>query len=195
MSSFSLIKSFGQDFSNSPLGIQTVVSQLPPPAAGSLSSVGFQIGSRWYTEPTNQWYVFGSGQSWTLQNTGGGGMNQPLIWVTVTSNQGMSTNTGYLVIPSGTQVSLTLPLTSAVGDQVQVLAASYSLGAPPVVPGFVITQGAGQQILQGNTMATTLGPAGSLEAVVQGQSVALVCVVANTTWNLLPTGSGSVFFN
>lgn len=194
MSTFSLVKSFGQDFTNSPQGIQTVVSQMAPPSPSSLSAYSFTIGSRWYVEPTNQWYIFGSNQTWTLQNTGGGS-NAPLTWVTVNSSQGTTTNTGYLVVPTVSQVALSLPLTSAVGDQLVVLAASYTLGAPPAAPGFVITQAASQQILQGNTLGTTLGAAGSLEAVVQGQSVILVCVIANLTWNVLPIGSGTLIYN
>src|SRR5579863_4166819 len=100
MTAFSLIKSFGQDFTNSPQGIQTIISQTAPPGITSLSAATFTTGARWYVQPTNQWYIFGD-SSWTLQNTGGG-TNQPLTWVTVNTSQGLSTNTGYIVIPTVT---------------------------------------------------------------------------------------------
>ncbi len=50
--------------------------------------------------------------------------------------------------------------------------------------GWQITQAAGQQIFFGTTQ-TTLGGGGSLTSSATRDSIEIVCVVANLTWNVI----------
>lgn len=88
----------------------------------------------------------------------------------------MATNSGYVCISPGGALSLSLPAVSALGDEIEVtLDGSTS---------FTITQGAGQQIRLGN-LATTAGVGGSLASTQQGDSLRMVCSIANLKWNVL----------
>jgi hypothetical protein len=49
---------------------------------------------------------------------------------------------------------------------------------------FTVTQGAGQQIREGN-VATTAGVGGSIASTQQGDSLRMVCSVANLKWIIL----------
>lgn len=92
-------------------------------------------------------------------------------WDTVSSSQSMIVNNGYIVT-SGS-LNLLLPISSTVGDTIcVVLDAGVS---------WAITQGAFQQIRFANTL-TTLGVTGSIASTSQGDSVTLICSVANTRW-------------
>lgn len=101
-----------------------------------------------------------------------------LTWSTVSSNQLMLSNNGYIV--TGGLLALTLPTASTVGDIIVVTLDSVSGGS------WTITQGAGQQILLG-TFQTTLGFSGSLSSTADGDSVTLVCTIANTRWSSYAT--------
>ena len=83
----------------------------------------------------------------------------------------MQMNTGYLVT-LGT-APLLLPTQSNVGDVVAVILNGGT--------SWTIAQTAGQQIRVG-THLTTMGTGGSVASVSQGDSLELVCTVANTTW-------------
>lgn len=94
-------------------------------------------------------------------------------WNTITAaSQTMSSNNGYLTNSAGL-VTLTLPTSSAVGDEIAV----SGQGAG----GWTIAQGAGQQIQVGPT-ASTLGVAGTVSSSNQYDSIRLVCMVASTLW-------------
>lgn len=105
----------------------------------------------------------------TVNSTGGGH-----TWTTTSANvANMSANTGYFCISPGGALTLGLPTTSALGDAIRVnLAGATS---------WQITQGAGQQIGLGST-STTLGAGGSLTSTAQGDSIQIVCRVANLRW-------------
>jgi len=97
-------------------------------------------------------------------------------WVMVSgSTQAMSANIGYIANDS-TLVTLTLPTTAAQGTTIEV--AGNGLG------GWLIAQNAGQQINYG-VDSTTSGTGGSLASTQRYNAIRLLCVSANTKWNVL----------
>src|SRR5574338_1695156 len=74
-------------------------------------------------------------------------------WSTVSTNQSMVSNNGYIAISPGGALTFALPAASAVGDILEIIL----YGATS----FQITQAAGQQIRIGNQQ-TTAGATGSL---------------------------------
>jgi len=99
-----------------------------------------------------------------------------LTWSAIIASQTLAINNGYVCIAPGGALSLALPAVSAVGSIIVV--------ALDGATSFTITQGAGQQIRIGNT-TTTAGVGGSLASTQQGDTVYMVCSVANLKWNVL----------
>lgn len=98
-----------------------------------------------------------SGTTWTVETSGP---------VTLAASNGYVAN-------SASQITFTLPATSAVGDTYQVN--SINTG------GFTITENAGQSIIIGNE--TTTATTGSLTSnSTQGDWVEIVCTVADTSF-------------
>jgi hypothetical protein len=96
-------------------------------------------------------------------------------WNTISASQMLASNNGYFCIGGGA-LSLSLPSVSAVGDTIKIsLDGSTS---------FTVTQGAGQSIKFAIT-ATTTGAGGSLGSTGQGDSIEMVCSVANLRWNVV----------
>lgn len=107
----------------------------------------------------------------TISTSGAG-----LSWSAISASQTLVVKNGYICVSPGGALSLALPATSVVGDVIVVtLDGSTS---------FTITQSAGQQIRIGNA-ATTAGVGGSLASTQQGDSIFMVCSVANLKWNVL----------
>ncbi len=107
----------------------------------------------------------------TISVTGSG-----ITWNTISSSQTLLTNNGYFCVSPGGALSLSLPATSNLGDTIEVsLDGSTS---------FTITQGAGQSIRLGN-LSTTAGVTGSISSTQQGDSLRMVCQIANLKWNVL----------
>lgn len=97
-------------------------------------------------------------------------------WTTVTgTSQAMQGNNGYIA-NNGALVTLTLPATSTVGDEIDIIGKGAG--------GWSIAQGAGQQIVIGNT-ASTLGAGGSVASTNAKDSLQLICTAANTEWTIL----------
>ncbi len=96
-------------------------------------------------------------------------------WTVITANQTAAIGNGYFDNKAGT-LALLLPATSAVGDVIEVTNENTATGTQ-------ITQAAGQQILLGNTN-TTLGAGGSLTSTQVGDTLKLVCKVANTIFRV-----------
>lgn len=96
-----------------------------------------------------------------------------LTWSVIAVNQTAVINNGYFCNKAGT-LALALPAASAVGDIIEVSNINTATGIQ-------FTQAAGQQIFIGNT-STTLGAAGTLTSSQVGDSLKLVCGVANTFW-------------
>lgn len=96
-------------------------------------------------------------------------------WSVITADQTAVVNNGYFCNKAGT-LALALPAASAVGDTIQVTNENTALGVQ-------FTQAAGQQILIGNTN-TTLGATGTLTSSAVGDTLTIVCKVANTIWRV-----------
>ncbi len=108
----------------------------------------------------------------TIAATGAGSFT----WSVITANQTAVVNNGYFCNKAGT-LALLLPAASAVGDTIEVSNENTALGTQ-------LTQAAGQQILIGNTN-TTLGATGTLTSTAVGDTLTLVCYIANTTWRVV----------
>lgn len=89
------------------------------------------------------------------------------------TTQSMSVNTCYIA-NNASLVTLTLPTTSAIGSRIIV----HYKGAG----GWKIAQNAGQQIRFGSTTTTTT--TGYLSSSSVGDVVTLVCITANTLWQV-----------
>jgi hypothetical protein len=110
----------------------------------------------------------GSGNTITIIATG-------VIWQVIGASQTLLVNNGY-ICTSGGALLLTLPLVSSVGDIIEVtLDGSTS---------YKIVQNAGQLIRLGN-VSTTSGVTGFILTYAQGDSLRLVCSIANTKWNVI----------
>lgn len=98
-------------------------------------------------------------------------------WTVVTgASQALAVNNGYIANNAGT-INFSLPASSAVGNTIRITGINNATG-------WKITQGAGQQIFFG-TSSTTAGAGGSITSSATRDSIEIVCVVANTTWNVL----------
>jgi len=97
-------------------------------------------------------------------------------WSVITGDQTAVVNNGY-ICNKGSALLLALPTTSAAGTTLEVTGINTALG-------WKITQAAGQQIFFG-TSSTTAGATGFLQSSATRDSIKLVCVVANLTWNVL----------
>jgi hypothetical protein len=98
-----------------------------------------------------------------------------VTWTTISGNTSLTNNTGYFCT-SGTNLQLTLPTSSVLGDCIEI-----SLDGATK---FTVIQGSGQQIRYGNQQ-TTLGAGGSLASTDQGDSIRMVCSATNTKWNVI----------
>lgn len=107
----------------------------------------------------------------TINSVGGG-----MTWSVVTTNGTFAVNTGTIANKAGT-LTMALPAASAVGDMLSITGINTATG-------WQVTQAAGQQIFFGNT-STTLGATGTLTSSAIRDSITMVCVVANTTWNVI----------
>lgn len=98
-------------------------------------------------------------------------------WVDVASGtQAMAIDTGYVTDNGASLVTYTLPATAALGSIIEVSGKSTG--------GWLIAQNAGQTIHLGN-QATTTGAGGSLASTNQWDYVKLLCITANTTFNVI----------
>lgn len=88
----------------------------------------------------------------------------------------MIPNYKYLVNNGVTQINFSLPTTASVGTEFEI--AGFSSG------GWMISQAAGQSINFG-TLTSTVGVGGSLTSTATNDYVKALCVVANTTWNII----------
>jgi len=145
---------------------------------GSVASVvsisGDQLGSTTITAGTGITVTPGA-NTITIAASGG------LSWVDVTgSTQAMVENTGYIADNAGL-VTLTLPSTAAQGTVMWV--AGNGAG------GWTIVENAGQSINFGSDSTTVTS--GSLSSTQTYDVVQLLCVVANTKWNVI-TSMGNI---
>lgn len=119
--------------------------------------------------------------SGTISIAASGGM----AWSTKSGDFTASVNNGYLC----TSLLATLPATAAVGDTITFV---YNSGADTRASFYVVQQ-AGQSIKFGN-LTSTVGGSGGMINFNLGDSVTLVCSVANTTWRVVSSiGNWGVF--
>lgn len=97
-----------------------------------------------------------------------------LTWNTVTSNSTGATNNGYFM-NAGSQITVSLPATCTVGDQ--FIVGGQGAG------GWKITQASGQIIHYGTSNSTS-GATGYLQSNNRYDNVSLVCMVANTDFEV-----------
>lgn len=97
-------------------------------------------------------------------------------WDVVTGTSQQAVVNGSYITNNGSLVTVTLPATAAVGSVVRVA----GLGAG----GWKIAQNAGQTINKSGS-ATTAGTGGHLDSANRYNAVTLLCVTANTTWNVI----------
>lgn len=142
------------------------------------------------TVPTNGQIPIGNGTTYTaatltagtnISITNGAGSitinaSGGLTWQTISANQALVANNGYACISPGGALSLSLPATAAVGTIIEVVLAGAT--------SWTLTQAAGQQVFFGNT-SNTLGATGTTASTAAGDSVRLLCTVANTTWYII----------
>lgn len=95
-----------------------------------------------------------------------------LTWSVITANQMAISQEGYFT-NGGSRVQVTLPITSSVGDTFVVCAKNAN--------GWRVIQGAGQSVRLGNQVSTT-GATGYVESTMIGDSLTLVCSIADTEW-------------
>lgn len=104
----------------------------------------------------------------TISGTGGG-----ISWNEVTATSAnMAIDNGYIANNAGL-VTLTLPAIATVGSNISIVGKGAGL--------WRIAQNAGQTI-HFNSVNTTTGAGGYLEATVRYNCVSLVCITANTDW-------------
>lgn len=97
-------------------------------------------------------------------------------WVEVTgTTQTMAVNTSYAA-NNAALVTLTLPTTAAFGDRFIITGKGAGL--------YKIAQNANQQIFFGN-QSTTVGTGGSITATHRRDTIELVCITANTEFNVV----------
>lgn len=114
-----------------------------------------------------------SGSTVTFNGIGGG-----FETTVVTADTAMAVNRAYITNKAGTSATMTLPVTAAVGDAIRI----SGLGATS----YTIAQNAGQTIRMNATSSTT-GAGGSAAPTSQYQTIELLCIVANTDWEITYT--------
>lgn len=114
-------------------------------------------------------------QAGSTGTSGGGGTTPDMTWEVIGASQALVVNNGY-VCTTGAALSLSLPATSSVGALVEVVLDGST--------SYTVTQAAGQSIRFGN-VSTTTGVGGSMVSTAQGDSIRMVCSVANTKWNVI----------
>jgi len=147
------------------------ITNLGPLTNGQLviGSTGVAPVAATLTAGTGTTITNGAG-SITVNATGGG-----LTWQTIGASGALSVNNGY-ICNAGAALSFSLPATSVVGDEIAItLDGSTS---------WTITQGAGQSIQFGSS-TTTVGAGGSLASTLDGDTITIVCSVANLKWNVI----------
>ena len=116
----------------------------------------------------------GSGTSPTFQAPGGGGGG--LAWSVETANMTAAVDKGYIANKAGL-LTFTLPATAAAGKV-------FRFSGMNTAVGWRVAQASGQTIYFGS-LATTTGVGGYLEATAIRDAVEIVCVTADTNFNVV----------
>lgn len=155
---------------------------LPGGGIGFLETLTGNSGGAVGVDPANNINVVGTG---TVTVTGNPGTNTLTIgiagdvfpWTVVTATSAtMGGNNGYIANNAGV-VALALPATAGIGDIIYVTGINNATG-------WKITQASGQ-IIYFSTVNTTSGATGYLQSSATRDAVTIVCVIANTTWQVI----------
>ena len=146
-------------------------------SVGPLTNGQLAIGSTG-ADPVAATLTAGTGV--TITNSAGAvtinAVGSGLSWTVVTgATQAMAVNNGYIANRAGT-VAFTLPTSSAVGDTIAVTGINTATG-------WSIAYTTNQQIFFGTASATIT--TGSLASTNIRDTVWLVCMTANLTWNVV----------
>lgn len=137
----------------------------------AIGSTGADPSAAALTAGTGITTSLGAG-SITINAVGGG-----ITWTVVTgTSQTAAVNSGYIANNAGL-VTVTLPAVSAVGDVVEVTGINNATGWKLAQPN------AGTQVFFGSS-STTVGVTGFLSSTATRDSVKVVCMTANLTWNV-----------
>lgn len=118
-----------------------------------------------------------SGVKWAAVPGGGGG-GGVVAWIDSTSGPvNMAAGTGYFSNDPANDLTFNLPTTAAKGTILEIT----NLQA---AQNFTLAQGSGQSV-QFGSIATTVGAGGSITSTAIGDSLRMVCTVADTTWQVL----------
>lgn len=117
-----------------------------------------------------------SGVKWAANGgSGGGGV---AAWIDSTTGPvNMVAGNGYFSNDPANSLTFNLPTTAAVGTILEIT----NLQA---AENFTLAQAAGQSV-QFGSVATTVGVGGSITSTAIGDSLRMVCTVADTTWQVL----------
>lgn len=116
----------------------------------------------------------------TIAATGAGSF----AWTHVTgTSQTMASFNGYVADNAGL-VTLALPATSALGDEIIIMGRGSG--------GWSISQAAGQQIIW-ESSSSSVGVPGSVSSINRRNSIYMVCTAANTEWTI-QSSSGNLTF-
>lgn len=94
-----------------------------------------------------------------------------ISWQSISASQALIPNTGHIV--TGGTPALSLPASSALGDQIIIILDGGT--------SWTITQGLGQRVRVGNVVSTS-GVSGSVNSESAGDSITMTCTTANTAW-------------
>jgi hypothetical protein len=134
-----------------------------------IGSTGTNPSAAVITSGTNISVTNGAG-SITIAATGNAGF----VWTTVTgTSQTLASNNGYIANNAGL-VTFTLPVTSLVGDKIEIIGKGAG--------GWSVVFNSGQYIIFGSATCTTTS--GSLSSTLAKNSFTMVCTVANTEWTV-----------
>ena len=116
-------------------------------------------------------------------NIDGSGAGGGMTWQVIGASQTLAVNHGYFCT-SGGVLALLLPPVSVLGDTIEISIEGSA--------GYSVNQGAGQSIKFGNAI-TTVGVGGSVSSLSQGDSIRLVCKVANLDWVIMSSMGNLTF--
>jgi len=115
--------------------------------------------------------VSGSGSTLTFTQSGGSG---GVTWSVITADQTAAVNNYYVANKAGL-LTLTMPSTAAVGSVIGILNINTAAGVQ------VLSANPGQLVFQGVSATANTG---HFDSTALGDAVYMVCVVANTTWQV-----------
>ena len=151
-----------------------IILAYPGNPNGNLAGTTYQLC--WDTVDSILWVCTTSGTAstavWTQVTSNAEG-----IWTLANSTPiTIASDQRYVVSNGATLTTFVLPAVASFGTTFEI--AGFSSG------GWVLTQNAGQSVNFGN-LTTTSGVGGSIASTNQNDYVKVVCVTANSTWNVI----------